>query len=298
MKRRLFAALLPCLLCPTSRVLAWGASGHKLVNRVAVETMNSDLAALFQNNSDNLQRLANVPDVLWKRPATKEKEKFAHFFQWDKYRSSAIATQMPIPIAQAMRALGNQYLVTNGTAVWRVDQLYKMLVAAIRSEDWTRTLQIAGVMGHYVGDLSQPMHVTADYDGQSIQRQGIHSYFETVLLDKQDRNDLHNQVWQIARTESNIEDQDTNPVGIAFAEGKLSLTRLAGLIDTFAAANPPDDDALAPFLAPSIATGASTLRTLWDRASVEANIRHSIPANHLTVADPQWIPLEIEPITQ
>ena len=47
-----------------------------------------------------------------------------------------------------------------------------------------RWLVLAGTLGHYVGDLGQPMHVTENYDGQLTGQKGLHSFFEEDLVDE------------------------------------------------------------------------------------------------------------------
>lgn len=47
-----------------------------------------------------------------------------------------------------------------------------------------------GLMGHFVGDTSQPFHTTADYDGYVAGHGGIHAYFEDTAVGQFD-GDLH-----------------------------------------------------------------------------------------------------------
>lgn len=309
MKRRPSSIFLAASMLLSSSAFAWGPAGHRLVNRVAIELMNSDLAPLFQNNSANLQRLANVPDAIWKQPATKERERFTHFFQWNIYKSSSLASLMPISLTRAAYLTGETYLIENGTSVWRADQLYKMLVNAIRSQDWVGALQLAGVMGHYMGDMSQPMHITSDYDGQSINRRGIHAYFESILIDRQEATELHDRVWRAAnsRTSNHRDEQSevltfstpsSGIVDVAFLESKRSLTYLQSILNQFNTTNAIDDTALATMAVRSLAEGAIALKTVWDRAANEANSSRNIPSNRMTVADPAWVPVEIVPTEQ
>ena len=43
-------------------------------------------------------------------------------------------------------------------------------------------LQFAADLGHYVGDAHQPLHVTANYDGAETGNNGIHSRYESTML--------------------------------------------------------------------------------------------------------------------
>ncbi len=43
-------------------------------------------------------------------------------------------------------------------------------------------MNFMGEMGHFVGDVSQPMHNTADYDGYGVGHGGLHGYYETGVV--------------------------------------------------------------------------------------------------------------------
>lgn len=51
-----------------------------------------------------------------------------------------------------------------------------------RLEDIQAAFTFAGVMGHFVSDMSQPYHTTMDFDGWLTGQGGIHAYFETFLV--------------------------------------------------------------------------------------------------------------------
>jgi hypothetical protein len=47
-----------------------------------------------------------------------------------------------------------------------------------------RTMLISmGIMGHFVGDAGQPFHNSADYNGKESGHYGIHSYYESKIVD-------------------------------------------------------------------------------------------------------------------
>jgi hypothetical protein len=277
----------------------WGAVGHSLVNKAAAAMMDSRLGPFQRANSENLERLANVPDRLWKRSATRDAEKATHFFQWDQYATSALRSRMPTLLADALRYVRVDYVKENGSAVWRIDQLYDMLVQSLRARDWERSLQLAGVLGHYVGDVSQPMHVTSDYDGQSIGRRGIHAYYESTLVSRQDQADLYTKVLAAAerlttaQAAARYRHSILPVVDIAFEEGKAALAALPDVQDAFTGEE-PDDEALETLFVEHMAQGAVALRTLWDMAAEEAEVPASTPRRELKVDDPAWVPFELK----
>ena len=135
----------------------WGEPGHMVINRAAAQLMKSSAQGFFQANADSLAKLSTTPDLKWKQKATYAEEKALHFFQWDRYGASQLASLFPLRLNAAILKMGQEYLDRNGTAVWRAAQLYKLMRQALQEGDCKRALQMGGVMGHYIGDLSQPM---------------------------------------------------------------------------------------------------------------------------------------------
>ncbi len=73
------------------------------------------------------------------------------------------------------------------------DGTYRCTKKTTRLEDLAAAVELGGVMSHFVGDLAQPFHVSADYDGWATGHGGIHAYFETYLLQYLDEK-LENDV--------------------------------------------------------------------------------------------------------
>ncbi|MEK6554443.1 MAG: hypothetical protein AABZ31_04315 [Bdellovibrionota bacterium] len=59
---------------------------------------------------------------------------------------------------------------------------YKCTKNTSRLEDIYAALVFGGVMGHFVGDITQPHHASADYDGWATGQGGLHSYFEDFMV--------------------------------------------------------------------------------------------------------------------
>jgi len=46
-----------------------------------------------------------------------------------------------------------------------------------------RVLLLSGILSHYVGDIANPHHTSADYDGWDSGQGGLHGYFESDIVD-------------------------------------------------------------------------------------------------------------------
>lgn len=116
-------------------------------------------------------------------------------------------------------------VASHGTAPWRVLQLYDLAVDAIKRGDTEGALTYLGIMGHYVGDMSQPFHGTLNFDGDTHDRpaQGIHAIMddgviETAVKGTGAKADPKTKLWSsFATTESEV-----------LASGQAALGDVAG----------------------------------------------------------------------
>jgi hypothetical protein len=164
----------------------------------------------------------NVPDLIWKKPATYATETPQHFMDleiFDRAFAKLNLTSDPFSLSRAeFDKAYPQIPQSAGRSYWRVRELMDSLgdsatrlctmdvaspgapaasangaatpnatpaAAESRAALQERWLITAGAVGHYVGDLAQPLHVTEDYDGQLDHGQkGIHSWFEDKAVDE------------------------------------------------------------------------------------------------------------------
>lgn len=99
-------------------------------------------------------------------------------------QSSYIAKNNPSMRDRAGRPATVAELADNGSAPWRVLQLARIGADALRAGDLRKGMVALGALSHYVGDIAQPFHVAADFDGYSAQSpaRGVHSVFESGML--------------------------------------------------------------------------------------------------------------------
>jgi hypothetical protein len=165
-----------------------------------------------------LGHLGNVPDIFWRSGSedVKKANDPTHFidleylmdgatFHPEKFPSSVkeagviLQAQCKKPEKDLCPKGGDikEQMATVGTAPWRVKQLATMMMMrfkelkALQDKKTTdRDVLIAkvdealfygGLLSHFIGDLSMPLHVSKDYDGWGRGQGGIHRYFETDL---------------------------------------------------------------------------------------------------------------------
>jgi hypothetical protein len=105
-----------------------------------------------------------------------------------------------------------------------------------------RAFLTAGIMSHFVGDLGNPYHATRNYDGWETGQGGVHSYFETAVVNSH-RLALDQEVLDEALTGRGLERvlaqlPSTNrtalsrdPVALTFALALESYSRLEAAND-------------------------------------------------------------------
>ena len=201
MKRLVLATVaVLALAAPAAQVDAWGSTGHRLVGVAAMRALPDDLPAFLRTPGAvaDVGELAREPDR-WKgagQPHDRERDT-AHFVDLDDAGHVMNATG---PAVDALPRLKSEYdaaLIAAGLDVndagylpyaimdgWQQlvrDFAYIRVLNAAEAREtnlerraWYRvdrerrealTLRDIGVLGHYVGDGSQPHHTTIHYNG-------------------------------------------------------------------------------------------------------------------------------------
>lgn len=274
---------------------AWGHRGHQTV---AINGSNivPGYGAFWAANSTNMGNLTNVPDQKWKQSATAAGEKPTHFFQPDAYFPTVDQFDLfPRAYKDAVVKYTETTIVKNGTAPWRIKQFYGLALEALKKQDFATAVQMAGAMSHYIGDLSQPLHVTENYDGQQTKDPGIHKFFETDNLEAADPVALVDDVKAqalaliadpafVAKFQGSLEDISFEEVNRAFvikdaiidADLKLGRTNPAGVAELLRIAKA------------RMADGAATLALVLARLSKEAGMDPAVGAT-VNVTIPKWV---------
>jgi len=199
MTRARFGLILVLLASlPTGPARAWGAMGHRLIGKLAIEALPSDMPA-FLTSADTaaaVGELAREPDRWRDSGRTHDSDRDpAHFIDLD---DSGVALGGPALSAlpetraayeTALRAAGTDswkagylpYAIIDGwqqlekdLIYWRIDRAAAEKVANPAHRAWFRAdmaerqalaVRDLGILAHYVGDASQPMHVSIHYNG-------------------------------------------------------------------------------------------------------------------------------------
>ena len=139
--------------------------------------------------------LADVADLVWR--FTRKADASNHFADMDQEGTGEFSGKTLISLCQDEQNidvdLWNRFYDNVGTDAskrgalpFRVWQIYRQMVEFVRSGEMDKFICAGGVMSHYVGDASQPLHVSQFHHGRPDQPEEhpVHSKYETTMLDK------------------------------------------------------------------------------------------------------------------
>ncbi|MBI2418875.1 MAG: T9SS type A sorting domain-containing protein [Ignavibacteriales bacterium] len=157
----------------------WGGTGHTLINKKSTDGLPAEMsylkswsAYLGSHASDADYRKNDDPD-----------EGVRHYIDIDFY-DEFVATGQISQSMDSMAALhGYSVVVDNGTLPWTILKTTDSLTNLLRQKDWTRAKITAADLGHYVGDGHMPLHITMNYNGQLTGQTGVHSRYESTMID-------------------------------------------------------------------------------------------------------------------
>ncbi len=166
--------LLACLAALP--LLAWGDKGHRTVVTLSLTTLPPEVRAWYRGEEDYLRDHASDPDH-WRND---RKEPPRHFLDSEPYGGPA---GVPRDLAAAQAKLGGDFYRT-GVVPWISQDRWRDLVDAFRSRDPQRVAFATSILSHYIADLHVPLHTTENHDGQETGQRGVHSRWETGLVER------------------------------------------------------------------------------------------------------------------
>lgn len=200
----------------SASALAWGGRGHHAICDAAVHLVRSpQLKDYLMNKPHVMGFLCNVPDVYWKSLSAEARKigDPTHYINVEKLGLKF--SQVPSDYKQIIETYTGKpnkmnesqtiYSVPTdvGSNWWRADQFYRLAIEAgskIKNNPAPKNskeeqddefpynkaffdmMVNMGLMGHFVGDNSQPFHNNSDYDGYSAGHGGIHAYYEDSVV--------------------------------------------------------------------------------------------------------------------
>jgi len=195
-------------------LISWGGTGHRIISNKSSLSFNSEMAD-FSSWVTYLTDHASDAD---NRKSSDPTEAPKHYIDIDNYPSFVSTGKID------QVTVGSTY---NGILPWATETAFNNLKNSLIQHDWANAKQYAADLGHYVGDGHMPLHITANYDGQSTNNNGIHSRYESSMI-----GDYSSQIIYTGESISTISDVNQYIFNYIYANYKYKDSVL--LADTYA----------------------------------------------------------------
>jgi hypothetical protein len=167
--------------------LAWGGKGHEMQARTAIKALPAEIPAFFRYAEEEMAFLISEPDR-WRtseQPALNETTGVNHTFKWELAPKPLPANRhlfiMELARSKNVDPAKRDLVRDFGTGPYGIQEWAEMLTGAFRRwramgettpADIARKrmheksiLFMAGVLGHWITDLSQPIHASIHVHG-------------------------------------------------------------------------------------------------------------------------------------
>src|SRR6266545_4353110 len=167
---------------------AWGYTAHRLIMRRAIDLLPSEVKPFFVAHRDEIVIRVIDPD-LWRNVGWEDDPH--HFINFGAKEFGEYPFRgMPRDYDAALEKFGISTLKRLGMVPWRVQEEFGNLRRSFetlgRGVDFAVNdiVLFSAVMSHYIQDASQPLHASNNYDGQLTGNAGVHSRFETQVVER------------------------------------------------------------------------------------------------------------------
>ena len=151
----------------------WGWEAHGYINEHAIDHLPAEMA-FFKDHRNYLQEHSIDPD-------TDPLLGYYHYINIDYYPEFFTGT-LPHNLDSLITLYDLSIVQDNGIVPWIIEEWTDSLSVLMVAGQWNDVWQIAAELGHYVADSHVPLHLILNYDGQLSGNYGIHSRYETQMI--------------------------------------------------------------------------------------------------------------------
>jgi hypothetical protein len=168
------------LLALSLILMSWGYNGHNKINGNASLSFTLEMDQ-FMAWSDSLAQHASDADD---RKDIDPNEGPRHYLDIDNYPGFITNGRIPQTYDSVVALYGESFVIDQGVLPWATKISYDSLVNCFIRFDWAKAVLFASDMGHYIADAHNPLHITRNYNGQYSGNYGIHSRYESGMINK------------------------------------------------------------------------------------------------------------------
>jgi hypothetical protein len=157
----------------------WGEEGHKLIASKAIDILKDKIVNIEQYQNYIIEHSID-PDLR----RNHDKSEFPkHFIDIDFYEEF-LNGRMIQDKNQLITLYGDSVVTKMGLLPWATLETFNNLTKAFSEKNRDKILIYVSDLAHYVADAHQPMHTMLNYDGQLTNQKGIHSRYESKMIEK------------------------------------------------------------------------------------------------------------------
>ncbi len=176
MKKLLFSTL--ALLSLSVILISWGATGHSKISESSALSFNQQMQE-FQAWIGFIRDHASDADY---RKDSDPNEGPKHYIDIDNYSEFVTTGRIAQTLDSATAIHGSAFIIDNGILPWATERTFDSLSDCMQRRDFAKAQIFAADLGHYVADGHMPLHVTKNYNGQLTGNTGIHSRYESTMI--------------------------------------------------------------------------------------------------------------------
>ena len=181
-KRKILFLLLFSLIF----IYGWGGTGHKIINRRSTFSLPPSMS--FLNWSDSLAAHSSDADY---RRSTDPNEAPRHFIDIDDYPEFIATGRIPQNLDSLIALHGSSFVYDKVILPFSIMATTDSIKKYFQLHNFQKAMLHAADLGHYVGDGHNPLHITRNYDGQYTNQNGVHSRYETQLINRDSGNIIY-----------------------------------------------------------------------------------------------------------
>jgi hypothetical protein len=156
----------------------WGGTGHHYIAQNYSKHLPAECAALSDYDA-TVDAHVTDPDT---RKGYTDGEAEKHYLDIDYYPEFPAGT-FPRSRSVLESRYGAATVTDHGVLPWAIADAVTTLTGQFRAGQWDAAALTIADLCHYAGDLNQPLHCTQNYDGQLTGNGGIHSRYESDLVE-------------------------------------------------------------------------------------------------------------------
>jgi hypothetical protein len=170
--------LLSAITVCSTLFIGWGNVGHRIINSKTILSVNSSMPFWF-NWSDSLAAHGSDADY---RKSSDPEEAPKHYIDIDNYSEFISNGYITQNFDSLVMQHGITFVMDQGILPWAILAAFDSLQTAFQNNQFHKAMLLAADLGHYIGDMHMPLHITRNYNGQYSGQTGVHSRFESNMI--------------------------------------------------------------------------------------------------------------------